>query len=126
MNTSTNTSTAVVTRQSVLLLLVLGPALTMFALTASLTAHLPAMNAATPATYAWVALIAWSPLPFSIPAVVLEKARDAALPGFSGLGRATRAVLLVPYMLTRSPARVEFAGSLIGLALAFVVAWPVL
>lgn len=70
-----------------------------------------------------VAVVVWSPLPFSLPAVILERERDDALPGYRGLGRVVRAALLVPHMLTRSPARVEFAVSLVGFAVAAIAAW---
>lgn len=63
------------------------------------------------------AALAWSPLPGSLPAVLLDEDRAAALPNAP---RLVRAVALVPWMLLRSPARVEMAVSLAGFS---VLAW---
>ena len=68
---------------------------------------------------AWVALVMWSPLPASLPAILLDADRDAALPQ---MARPVRAFALIPYMLWRSPARVEVGLSLVGWAAAIWVA----
>lgn len=104
-----------------LALLLCGPLATVLALTVAYSQPSQEYLGAAPlSTYLLVALLAWSPLPFSLPAVFLEAARDEALPGYRGLGRAVRAVRFVPHMLTRSPARVEFGASLAGFAAAAV------
>lgn len=116
---------ALAARKPMLALLTLGPVATVIALMAGVT--LPTstpLGAAPLSTYLIVALLAWSPLPLSLPAVFLERARDEALPGYTGLGRLVRGALLVPYMVTRSPWRVEFLASLVGFAIAVAVAWP--
>lgn len=88
--------------------------------------HTNWMAAAPVHVWVTVLLFVWSPLPISLPAIILESERDAALPGYSGLGRVTRAVLFVPHMLTRSTARIPFAASLIGFGLAIAAALPLL
>ena len=77
--------------------------------------------------YLATALLFWSPLPFSIPAVLLDNYRDAYLPGARGPARLVRAVLLPGWLLSRaSGVRVEFAASLAGFAVAGFVAAPAL
>lgn len=80
-----------------------------------------------PFQYLTVALVFWSPLPFSISAMLLESHRDAALPSARGVvERTIRGFLLIPYLLfsPRSTARVETAASLVGFALALMLALP--
>lgn len=64
-----------------------------------------------------VVLLFWSPLPFSVPAVLMDHDRDLCLPAQS---RAFRAAALIPWMLTspHSTARVPMAASLVGFAVA--------
>lgn len=66
-----------------------------------------------------VALAMWSPLFFSFPALLLQGARDAALPELRGpVGTTVRAVRLVPHLLSdASPVRVEMGLSLVGFAI---------
>lgn len=95
--------------------LLLGPVLTVLVLLVSVrTGSLTAIDERV-----WVAgaLLFWSPLPISIPAVLLERERDATLPAAPA---AVRAVALVPWMLfaKSSTARAPMAASLAGLALA--------
>lgn len=76
-----------------------------------------------------VALAFWSPMPLSIPALMLGDARDWALPGYRGLfGRMARGVVLLPYLLTapNSPVRTEVALSLAGFAAGLLLAAPTL
>lgn len=101
-----------------------GPVLTVAGVITGVASGELMWQSAEPWMYLLVALAVWSPLPFSVPAVLLDDARDAALPGYRGLGRLVRAVRLVPHMVWRSPARVEFTASLAGFALAVAVAWP--
>jgi len=68
-------------------------------------------------------LAVWSPLWFSIPAFLLQDARDQALPHLTGLlGTSARALLLIPHLLLSpsSPVRQEMAASLLGFSLAGV------
>jgi hypothetical protein len=73
-----------------------------------------------------VAMAIWSPLFFSIPALILADARDRALPGYPGVvGSVIRGIKLVPNLLAaRSPVRVEMAASLAGFVVATLVALP--
>lgn len=111
-------------RPAALLVLLIGPLLSVMALQAWFAVPGTSLHAAPLSMYLLVAVLVWSPLPFSLPAVLLERARDEALPGYRGLGRLRRAALLVPHMLTRSSARVEFAASLVGFAGAVAAAAP--
>jgi hypothetical protein len=108
-------------------LLALGPVVTVFALQswADSGAHLVTGLH----VYLLVGLLAWSPLPLSLPAVLLANHRDAALHGMRGVvGRCVRAALLVPYLLTHphSEVKVETAASLAGFITACWWAAPVL
>lgn len=109
-----------------LFLFVGGPVASVAGVLAAHAGGMAVMRAGELWMYLVVVLAAWSPLPFSLPAVLLDDARDAALPGYRGLGRAVRAFRLVPHMVWHSPARVEFTASLVGFALALAVAWPAL
>ena len=67
------------------------------------------------------ALICWSPLPVSVPAIILGDARDQALPQLRGpIGSLIRAFQLIPYLLIspKSGVRTEMLCSVIGLAVA--------
>lgn len=85
-----------------------------------------ALGVGTLQMYLITALVAWSPLPFSIPAVLLDQERDMALPHYRGVGRAVRAVRLLPHVLTRSPARHLFQLSIIGWGVAILLCLPYL
>lgn len=63
----------------------------------------------------------WSPMPWSVPALVLQDVRDDALVGTPWL---PRALALVPWLTLsrRSPARPEMLASLVGFALALAAA----
>jgi hypothetical protein len=76
--------------------------------------------------YLVVALLFWSPLPFSLPAVLLDDYRDEALPGYHGAARLLRGLLLLPHLLRRGPGRGQVAVSLAGFAAAVILALPVL
>lgn len=113
--------------RAVLAVLLLGPAATILALTAAISSG--ALTTLPASAYLGVALIFWSPLPISVPAVLLEAHRDAALPELRGAGgRALRAVLLLPWLMTSpaSRARVATAVSLVGFAAACMLAYPAL
>lgn len=72
-----------------------------------------------------LAILAWSPLPIGIPALLLQRERDAALAHYEGVGgSAARGVLLIPHLLTRPGVRLEMAISLVAWALVCVAAWP--
>ena len=74
-----------------------------------------------------VALAFWSPLFLSVPALLLQDARDAALDHWRGpVLSLARGVVLVPYLLfaPSSPARLEVAASLAGFATALALALP--
>lgn len=119
MSTEPATPAALVTRPAMAALLVVGPTATVIAV-AALTSDPNSTHFGAGPTWMYlvVALVAWSPLPFSLPAVLLERARDEALPGFRGLGRVVRAVRFLPHMVHLSPARAEFRASLSGFAVA--------
>lgn len=110
------------------LVLAAGPVLTIYTLTALADAN--ALAAAPVSYYLWVALLLWSPLPFALPAVLMDLERDATLPQLAQgpAGRVVRALLLIPAMLVspRAATRVSTALSLAGFALAVAVAWPAL
>jgi hypothetical protein len=77
----------------------------------------------------WVALVFWSPLFFSIPALLLQDVRDSALDHWRGpVLSAIRGLVLLPYLVfsPKSPARLEAGVSLLGFAIAVVVALPAL
>lgn len=65
-----------------------------------------------------VVLMFWTPLFFAFPALLMQDARDKALPELTGLvGSIKRGVLLVPYLAlsTKSLVRTEMLLSLVGL-----------
>lgn len=74
-----------------------------------------ALHSATTTAYLVVALLFWSPLPFSLPAVLLDEHRDAVA---AGRALPVRAALMLPTLLTRPGARLATAASLLGFALA--------
>jgi hypothetical protein len=93
--------------------------------------HLPLPHLGTDQirTMAWSLLVLfWSPVAVSLPAILLQNARDAVLPHWRGPARtALRGVVLIPLLLRRgSPVRVEMTLSLAGWALGWVWAWPLL
>lgn len=119
---NTTRVTALPARPGMIAILGFGPVASLLALVMWYPAD-PGVFASAPLwMYAVGVLVAWSPLPFSIPAVLLESARDAALPSYRGVGRLVRAVLLVPHMVWASPRRLEFATSLLGFAAASALA----
>lgn len=70
----------------------------------------------------------WSPLPWSIPALMLQDSRDHALADRHGpVGTVRRAFELVPYLTCdpASPVRLEMAASLVGFAVGVIAALPV-
>lgn len=72
----------------------------------------------------WAVLIAWSPLPISIPALILQDARDNALADMVGIkGTMVRSVKLLGHLAwsPESPVRAEMIGSLLGFAAAAIV-----
>jgi len=99
---------------SVLSILAIGP--TLCVLLAELGAGSRYLPAGVMAYVLTAILLAWSPLPISIPAVLLGEARDRFEPGRSGPGRGWR--LLRHLGSKESAVRVEFLASLIGFAAA--------
>jgi hypothetical protein len=70
-------------------------------------------------------VLVWSPLPISIPALIMQDARDAALAQYRGaIGNTVRAAKLIGHLMTSptSPIRTEMVASVIGWAIAAVVA----
>ena len=70
------------------------------------------------------ALVLWSPLPLSIPALLLQDSRDAALDHYRGLlGSLVRGSRLVPYLMidAHSPVRAEMTCSVLGFLAAVLV-----
>lgn len=69
-------------------------------------------------------VLAWCPfLFFSVPSLVLQQSRDAALPNLnSPLGSVARAAILVPHEVLRGTRRAENVASLAGWALLVTVA----
>jgi len=104
-------------------LLTAGPAISVVALVlASKTAWLPVSMLPTATA---VALMAWSPFFISIPALLLQDARDAALDSWRGpVGSVLRGLVLIPYLMAspHSPIRLEILLSLIGLVVAGLIA----
>jgi membrane associated rhomboid family serine protease len=99
-------------------LVLLGPALSIIAL------HLSSGGTYLPDEYTWlafaVALVAWSPLPFAVPALVLQDARDAYAPNASTIQRGRG---MLPHLLsTGGSVSVVTAASLAGLTGGLVVA----
>lgn len=87
------------------------------------------LTAVTPLMYLGAALLFWSPLPFSVPAVLLDNYRDAALTQLRGvLGWPVRAVALIPHLMLApsSPIRVEMTAAVAGWVLAIGLAAPAL
>jgi hypothetical protein len=62
-------------------------------------------------------LLFWSPLPFSVPALVLQDARDAALPEQRWVDRLVRPFRLLGFLAVspESSVRTEMVASLLGL-----------
>ena len=73
-----------------------------------------------------VVFLAWSPLFFSIPAILCQKERDNALSGYTGVfGSLYRGLILLPYLMgSKSQVRVETAASLLAWVLLGVVVHP--
>lgn len=111
------------TQSGLTILFVIAPVVTVYALTL-MGRHTELLGAAPLSVWLVAALVLWSPLPISIPAVLLEADRDAALPGYRGFGRVVRAVRLIPHMVLKSDARVAFTASLLGFGGALVIALP--
>jgi hypothetical protein len=64
-------------------------------------------------------LLLWSPLPASLPAVLLGDARDRFEPGTTGVKRGLR---LMRYLYENQDTKVSFGASIIGFVAAFVLA----
>lgn len=103
-----------VTRTWAVLLFLLGPVATLIGIAKLYPGT--AFDGVTPLSWLLVSalLIFWSPLPITVPAILLGDARDATLPHYRGFRRIQRSVLLIPHMLVHSPARVELLCSLVG------------
>ena len=68
-------------------------------------------------------LFMWSPMPVSIPALCLQRARDTALPEYRGFaGSMLRGMRLVGYLMVSksSPVRAEMTASVLGFLAAVV------
>jgi len=64
-----------------------------------------------------VTALLWSPLFFSVPALLLQHERDAALPAGKGITVALWRGVRLPFALLSGPAGKEFVISLVGWAL---------
>lgn len=103
-----------------LTLLALGPVLSIWWLGSSWASFLP--SDARVGAYIG-ALIVWSPLPISIPALLLQDARDQALPQYGGvLGSLIRGLLLIGHLCSSPTSRVraEMTASILGFLAACV------
>jgi len=72
-----------------------------------------------------VILLAWSPLYFSVPAILMQDVRDETLPEMVGvLGNFTRGFLLLPAILIRRDNyAIEMLASLLGFLIALLLAF---
>lgn len=68
-----------------------------------------------------VVALVWSPLFFSIPALMMQRERDRAVPAGGGPAASLRRGLALPGALLRGPSGAEFALSLAGWALLLAV-----
>lgn len=61
-------------------------------------------------------VLLWSPIFFALPAILMQKSRDAALPQYSGVvGNAVRGAKLLPYLIAqRNTHSIETIASLAG------------
>jgi len=92
------------------LLLLIAPAATILAMRHTTGGMLFATDTVAYATLA--VLLLWSPLPISLPAVLLGDARDGFRPGAYGV---RRALALYPYLLgPTSPVRIESWAHVVG------------
>jgi hypothetical protein len=71
-----------------------------------------------------VVVLLWSPLFFSVPALMMQRERDRALPAGGGPIASLRRGLLLPQALLRGPAAPEFAVSIAGWALLIAISGP--
>lgn len=134
MNTTaanTTTPDVLLPRPLAWVVLLAGPAATMWALTSWMPST--ELGSVSSPTALWFLLVLlWSPAFFSIPALLTQHARDRALSSLGGPawhpGNLVRGVILIPYLLfaKSSPIRVETALSLVGFALAIAWAAPYL
>lgn len=87
--------------------------------------HVGSLAAIPPHIYLLVALLAWSPLPVSVPAVALDNYRDAFRPNSRGIDRVWRAFALPVWLASPScPAFRQARASYMGFAVACVLAAP--
>jgi hypothetical protein len=68
-----------------------------------------------------VVALVWSPLFFSVPALMMQRERDRAIPASGGPVASLRRGVLLPAALLRGPSGAEFALSLAGWALLLAV-----
>lgn len=90
-----------------------------------------ATNLLAPGEIGFVALalaLVWSPLFFSVPALMLQRERDRLIPAPGGaFASLARGVRLVPAMLASgSPIRTETMASLVGWAALLIASAPML
>jgi hypothetical protein len=82
-----------------LTLLAVGPFITLMLARGLVAGHIGAVELPL---LDMVVFLAWSPLFFSLPALLCQHERDAALPQYDGmLGSLYRGIILIPYLLTR-------------------------
>lgn len=125
MYMETTRSDAVLGRTLTTLVVLVGPYLTVMFLLAQ--AGSSWMRTDQLSLVLTVGLLAWSPLFFSLPALLTQDGRDRALPELDGLtGSLLRGALLVPWLILspQSTVRLETAASLVGFAASLALALP--
>jgi len=95
--------------------IVVGP---LAAVVGALLATVTGLAVALPAwMYLWAAVLLFSPLPLSLPAVLMDTERDATLAHWTGPARIARAALLLPVMLFAPTSTVR------GLTACWLASW---
>lgn len=90
-------------------------ALLAFGPIASIAAGMAFLQGYEVGAFSWAMLILWSPLPVGIPALIMQRDRDDALPGISGT---SRAILMFPHLILERRSR-DAAVSIAGWAATF-------
>lgn len=68
-----------------------------------------------------IVVLLWSPLFFSVPALMMQRERDRALPAGRGIIASLLRGVQLPMALLRGPAASEFAVSIMGWALLLAI-----
>lgn len=116
---ATKSPTGILAKAARSLFLGMGPILNVMWLTGQAGSHWLPASALAPVL--WAVIVAWSPLPIAIPALVLQDARDNALVEYRGIvGSLVRGLKLMGHLSfsPRSAVRMETIASLIGFFVA--------